>query len=427
MPNMSLKKNEMPAQPADVRNGNFDEVALGYTEEQALDEAARCLHCKNKPCREGCPVGIDIPAFIARVVEKDYEGAYQVIAESSSLPAVCGRVCPQETQCEKHCVRAIKGESVGIGRLERFVADYHNTHSKAEAVRPAFNGHRVAVIGSGPAGLTCAGELARKGYAVTVFEALHLAGGVMGVLSELKGRGLLDENALTVSGMTLGEEISLSKNYNHEVIRPFDEPYSPTGGLMILRGNLAPDGAVVKTAGVPKEIWKFRGPALVVESQEQAVEVILNDTLKPGQALIIRYEGPKGGPGMQEMLYPTSFVKGKGIGKDVALITDGRYSGGSSGLSIGHVAPEAASGGNIALVENGDIITIDIPNRTINVELTDEELAERRAKLEAGDGYVAHRDRKVSQALKAFAAFARSADKGATRDPELIDRLSGLA
>ena len=179
MPNMSLKKNEMPAQPADVRNGNFDEVALGYTEEQALDEAARCLHCKNKPCREGCPVGIDIPAFIARVAEKDYEGAYQVIAESSSLPAVCGRVCPQETQCEKHCVRAIKGESVGIGRLERFVADYHNTHSKAEAVRPASNGHRVAVIGSGPAGLTCAGELARMGYDVTVFEALHLPGGVL--------------------------------------------------------------------------------------------------------------------------------------------------------------------------------------------------------------------------------------------------------
>ncbi len=155
--------------------------------------------------------------------------------------------------------------------------------------------------------------------------------------------------------------------------------------------------------------------------------MILNDTLKPGQALIIRYEGPKGGPGMQEMLYPTSFVKGKGIGKEVALITDGRYSGGSSGLSIGHVAPEAASGGPIALVENGDMIVIDIPNRTINVELSDEELAERRAKLEAGDGYVAHRDRQVSQALKAFAAFARSADKGATRDPELINKLSGLA
>ena len=220
---------------------------------------------------------------------------------------------------------------------------------------------------------------------------------------------------------------SLDTDRVNGAIHDIDHPAVTEGGLAVLRGNLAPDGAVVKTAGVPKEIWKFRGPALVVESQEQAVEVILNDTLKPGQALIIRYEGPKGGPGMQEMLYPTSFVKGKGIGKDVALITDGRYSGGSSGLSIGHVAPEAASGGNIALVENGDIITIDIPNRTINVELTDEELAERRAKLEAGDGYVAHRDRKVSQALKAFAAFARSADKGATRDPELIDRLSGLA
>ena len=144
-------------------------------------------------------------------------------------------------------------------------------------------------------------------------------------------------------------------------------------------------------------------------------------------ALVIRYEGPKGGPGMQEMLYPTSFVKGKGIGKQVAMLTDGRYSGGSSGLAIGHIAPEAANRGPIALIKNGDIINIDIPNRTVNVELSDEELAQRRAELEAGDGYVAHRDRKVSQALKAYAAFARSADKGATRDPELIDKLSGLA
>ena len=140
-----------------------------------------------------------------------------------------------------------------------------------------------------------------------------------------------------------------------------------------------------------------------------------------------RDEGPKGGPGMQEMLYPTSFVKGKGIGKQVAMLTDGRYSGGSSGLAIGHIAPEAANKGPIALIKNGDIINIDIPNRTVNVELSDEELAQRRAELEAGDGYVAHRDRKVSQALKAYAAFARSADKGATRDPELIDKLSGLA
>ncbi|MDN6769590.1 MAG: dihydroxy-acid dehydratase, partial [Bifidobacterium mongoliense] len=210
-------------------------------------------------------------------------------------------------------------------------------------------------------------------------------------------------------------------------IHDMAHPAVAEGGLAVLRGNLAPDGCVVKTAGVPKEIWNFRGPALVVESQEQAVEVILNGTLKRGQALIIRYEGPKGGPGMQEMLYPTSFVKGKGIGKDVALITDGRYSGGSSGLAIGHVAPEAASKGPIALVRNGDIIVIDIPKRRIDVELSDEELSQRRAELEAGDGYVAHRDRKVSLALKAYAAFARSADKGATRDPDLINKLSGLA
>lgn len=176
---MSLKKNEMPAQPADVRNGNFDEVALGYTEEQALDEAARCLHCKNKPCREGCPVGIDIPAFIARVAEKDYEGAYQVIAESSSLPAVCGRVCPQETQCEKHCVRAIKGESVGIGRLERFVADWNRENADEMPEKIATNGHRVAVIGSGPSGLACASDLAKLGYDVTVYEHFHKAGGVL--------------------------------------------------------------------------------------------------------------------------------------------------------------------------------------------------------------------------------------------------------
>ena len=153
---------------------------------------------------------------------------------------------------------------------------------------------------------------------------------------------------------------------------------------------------------------------------------ILNDTLKPGMALVIRYEGPKGGPGMQEMLYPTSFVKGKGIGKQVAMLTDGRYSGGSSGLAIGHMAPEAANKGPVALIKNGDIIDIDIEARSVNVELTDEQLDERRRELEAGDGYVAHRNRHVSQALKAYAAFARSADKGATRDPELINKLSGL-
>ena len=179
MANMSLKKNPMPSQDPNVRNKNFDEVALGYTEEQALDEAQRCLHCKNKPCMQGCPVMVHIPDFIAEVAKGDFEAAYQIIAATSALPAVCGRVCPQESQCEKYCVRGIKGEPVGIGRLERFVADWHNANASAPAEKPAPNGHKVAVIGSGPSGLTCAGDLARKGYEVTVFEALHLAGGVL--------------------------------------------------------------------------------------------------------------------------------------------------------------------------------------------------------------------------------------------------------
>jgi len=179
MPNMSLKKNAMPHQEACVRNKNFKEVALGYTVEQAVDEAERCLNCKNKPCMNGCPVMVHIPEFIAKVKEKDFEGAYQIISESSSLPAVCGRVCPQESQCEKYCVRGIKGEPVGIGRLERFVADWHNEHATEKPVKPVSNGKKVAIIGSGPSGLTCAGDLAKKGYEVTVFEAFHLAGGVL--------------------------------------------------------------------------------------------------------------------------------------------------------------------------------------------------------------------------------------------------------
>ena len=179
MPNMSLKKNAMPSQDPNVRNKNFLEVALGYTEEQALDEAARCLNCKNHPCVSGCPVQVKIPEFIKKITEKDYEGAYQVIHETSSLPAVCGRVCPQETQCESKCIRGIKGEPVGIGRLERFVADWHNANVQEAPAKPTPNGHKVAVIGSGPSGLTCAGDLAKKGYDVTVFEALHLAGGVL--------------------------------------------------------------------------------------------------------------------------------------------------------------------------------------------------------------------------------------------------------
>ncbi|MDT7508635.1 dihydroxy-acid dehydratase [Bifidobacterium sp. H1HS16N] len=293
---------------------------------------------------------------------------------------------------------------------------------------------------------------------------VHRAGGICGILGELDRGGVLHKDTHSIDYPDLESKLNdwdimrptcldqakelyhaapghiaspepfnqskewedLDTDRANGAIHDLDHPAVSEGGLAILRGNLAPDGCVVKTAGVPKEIWNFRGPALVVESQEQAVEVILNGTLHKGQALVIRYEGPKGGPGMQEMLYPTSFVKGKGIGKDVALLTDGRYSGGSSGLAIGHIAPEAANKGPIALIRNGDMIRIDIPNRRVDVELSDEELAQRRAELEAGEGYVAHRDRKVSLALKAYAAFARSADKGATRDPDLINRLSGL-
>ena len=179
MANMSLVKNPMPSQDPNVRNKNFDEVALGYTEEQALDEAQRCLNCKAKPCMTGCPVMVHIPEFIAEVAKGNFEEAYQIISNTSALPAVCGRVCPQENQCEKYCVRGKKGDPVGIGRLERFVADWHNAHATAAPEKPASNGHRVAIVGSGPAGLTCAGDLARMGYEVTVFEALHLAGGVL--------------------------------------------------------------------------------------------------------------------------------------------------------------------------------------------------------------------------------------------------------
>ena len=179
MPNMRPDRNPMPSQEPNVRNKNFDEVALGYTEEMAINEAERCLNCKNPLCRNGCPVQIDIPAFIQKVAQGKFEEAYQIIAKSSSLPAVCGRVCPQETQCEGKCVRGIKNEPVAIGRLERFVADYHNAHCTEKQMKPTSNGHKVAVVGSGPSSLTCAGDLAKKGYDVTVFEALHVAGGVL--------------------------------------------------------------------------------------------------------------------------------------------------------------------------------------------------------------------------------------------------------
>ncbi len=177
--NMDPKKCPMPSQDPEVRSKNFDEVALGYTYEMAVNEARRCLNCKNKPCVSACPVAIDIPAFIERVANEDMEGAYEIISRSSSLPAVCGRVCPQENQCEGKCVRGIKGEPVGIGRLERFVADWHRAHNTEAPKMPQPNGHKVAIIGAGPAGLTAAGDLAKLGYKVTVFEALHLAGGVL--------------------------------------------------------------------------------------------------------------------------------------------------------------------------------------------------------------------------------------------------------
>lgn len=179
MPNMSLTKVPMPEQDPNVRNKNFLEVAMGYTEEMAMEESSRCLNCKNKPCVSGCPVNVRIPEFVAKVAEGKFEEAYEIITSTNSLPAISGRVCPQENQCEGKCVRGIKGESVSIGRLERFCADYHMKHSDAKAVKPQSNGKKVAVVGAGPSGLTCAGDLAKKGYEVTVFEAFHTAGGVL--------------------------------------------------------------------------------------------------------------------------------------------------------------------------------------------------------------------------------------------------------
>lgn len=179
MPNMSLTKVPMPEQDPNIRNKNFLEVAMGYTEEMAMEEASRCLNCKHKPCVSGCPVNVRIPEFVAKVAEGKFEEAYEIITSTNSLPAISGRVCPQENQCEGKCVRGIKGESVSIGRLERFCADYHMKHSDAKAVKPQSNGKKVAVVGAGPSGLTCAGDLAKKGYEVTVFEAFHTAGGVL--------------------------------------------------------------------------------------------------------------------------------------------------------------------------------------------------------------------------------------------------------
>lgn len=282
-------------------------------------------------------------------------------------------------------------------------------------------------------------------------EDVHLAGGIMAILGELDKAGLLNTDVKTIHSETLKDAIlkwdvankdSESLKFysaapgNIPTIEPFSQEkygdldldrkngcirnkesaYSQDGGLAVLYGNLASDGCIVKTAGVDESILKFKGVAKVFESQEDAVDAILSNKINPGDVVIIRYEGPKGGPGMQEMLYPTSYLKSKGLGKVCALITDGRFSGGTSGLSIGHVSPEAAEGGNIALVNNGDKINIDIPNRSINIEITDEELKKRRDKISKEGFKPKDRKRVVSDALKAYSIFTTSAANGAVRD-----------
>ena len=293
-------------------------------------------------------------------------------------------------------------------------------------------------------------------------EDVHRAGGIPAILGELDRAGLIHRDVHTVAGGTLGDvlaawdvrspsvkpeavelwhaapgNVRTVKAYSQDnrwdtldldrengCIRDIEHAYTADGGLAVLYGNIARDGAVVKTAGVDESIWKFSGPAVVFESQEQAVDGILGGRVKAGDVVIVRYEGPKGGPGMQEMLYPTSFLKGKGLGKACALITDGRFSGGTSGLSIGHASPEAAEGGAIALIEDGDIIDIDIPNRTLELRVSDDELARRRERLLADLGGYRPRDRNrpVSAALQAYAAMTTSASTGASRDLSQLAR-----
>ena len=224
MPNMTLKKTPIPEQDPNVRNKNFEEVALGYDEVMAIGEAERCLNCKTRPCVAGCPVMIPIPDFIAHVAKGEFEEAYQVISQASSLPAVCGRVCPQETQCESKCIRGIKGEPVGIGRLERFVADWHMKHSTAKPTKAAPNGHKVAVIGAGPASLTCAGDLANLGYDVTMYEALHTAGGVLmyGIpqfrlpkeIVQKEIQGLKDKGVTILTDMVIGKVLTVDELFD---------------------------------------------------------------------------------------------------------------------------------------------------------------------------------------------------------------------
>jgi dihydroxy-acid dehydratase len=295
-----------------------------------------------------------------------------------------------------------------------------------------------------------------------LMEDVHRAGGIPAILGELQRGGLLNENVSTVHARTMDEWLgmwdirsprpaeiavelfhaapgcrrsatafsqserweSLDTDAADGCIHDVEHAYSADGGLAILYGNVAERGCVVKTAGVDESILRFSGPAVVVESQEDAVATILEGGVRAGDVVVIRYEGPRGGPGMQEMLYPTSYLKGRGLGKECALLTDGRFSGGTSGLSIGHVSPEAASGGAIALVQSGDTIEIDIPARTINLAVSDAELAERRRELEANGGYApaAPRPRQVTPALRAYAAMATSADTGAVRDVAAVER-----
>jgi dihydroxy-acid dehydratase len=293
-----------------------------------------------------------------------------------------------------------------------------------------------------------------------LMEDVHRAGGIPAILGELHRGGLLHDDVTTVHSPSLQTFLddwdirggsatdtaielfhaapgcvrsatAFSQSERWETldvdaadgcIHDVAHAYTVDGGLAILHGNIAVDGSVVKTAGVDESIWRFSGPAVVVESQEDAVDAILGGRVTAGDVVVIRYEGPRGGPGMQEMLYPTSYLKGLGLGAACALITDGRFSGGTSGLSIGHVSPEAASGGAIALVEDGDLIAIDIPNRSLNLEVSDEELAERRSRLEESGGYrPVDRDRPVSAALRAYAAMATSADTGAVRDVSRVE------
>ena len=299
-----------------------------------------------------------------------------------------------------------------------------------------------------------------------LMEDVHRAGGIPAILGELHRGGLLNENVHTVHAASIDDWLgewdirgpkpseratdlfhaapgckrsaeafsqserweSLDTDAADGCIHDVEHAYSTDGGLAILYGNIATRGCVVKTAGVDESILTFSGPAVVVESQEDAVDAILDGTVKEGDVVVIRYEGPRGGPGMQEMLYPTSYLKGRGLGVACALITDGRFSGGTSGLSIGHVSPEAAAGGAIALVESGDTIAIDIPNRSISLQVSEDELAARREALERNGGYVPKaRDRVVSPALRAYAAMATSADTGAVRDVNAVERAVAAA